>query len=342
MTTNPTKPPKKTQARHMRENSRKETVAVENKHAAEGSESASSATSSVYRRDLHSSLVRFNSREGRTLFAKAMAGGWLDGSYWSLAENYSTQSDPSFCSLTTLSMVLNSLAVDPQRKAWPNHTIHGEDIPWRWFTEESLVSCCGYHQSLTDIRTQGMSFRDLAKLAACNNVHVDRVDGLNRLPDIGFPWGLNCTTGADPAVKIPGNDQFSGFGCEHLRYTNGELLQCMSEEQFRHDLRQVCGRDPRQSDSEWHEEGGSTARMIVSFSREVLQQTGTGHFSPIGALEPESDMVLVMDVARFKYSPFWVPTEMLFKALCTVDETTNEPRGYMVLRKDDSNLAAAA
>ena len=89
---------------------------------------------------------------GRDLFAKAMQGGWLDGSYWSLAENYSTQTDPSYCSLTTLSMVLNSLDVDPQRRAWPDHAVHGEKIPWRWFTEESLVSCCGRHKSLREYR----------------------------------------------------------------------------------------------------------------------------------------------------------------------------------------------
>ena len=29
-------------------------------------------------------------------------------------------------------------------------------------------------------------------------------------------------------------------------------------------------------------------------------QTGDGHFSPIGGYDPENDLLLIMDVARFK------------------------------------------
>lgn len=40
--------------------------------------------------------------------------------------------------------------------------------------------------------------------------------------------------------------------------------------------------------------------MAFSYSRRTLGQTGDGHFSPIGALCEEEDMVLILDVARFK------------------------------------------
>jgi glutathione gamma-glutamylcysteinyltransferase len=39
--------------------------------------------------------------------------------------------------------------------------------------------------------------------------------------------------------------------------------------------------------------------MVVSYSRKTLQQTGDGHFSPIGAYNPETQHALVLDVARF-------------------------------------------
>lgn len=56
-------------------------------------------------------------------------------------------------------------------------------------------------------------------------------------------------------------------------------------------------------------------------------QTGTGHFSPVGGYHAESDMVLILDVARFKYPPHWVPLPLLWEAMNTTDEKTGQQRG---------------
>jgi glutathione gamma-glutamylcysteinyltransferase len=40
--------------------------------------------------------------------------------------------------------------------------------------------------------------------------------------------------------------------------------------------------------------------MVTSYSRKVLGQTGDGHFSPVGGYCAQEDMVLILDVARFK------------------------------------------
>eukprot|EP00030_Apusomonadida_sp_AF-17_P000580 a175122_138.p1 GENE.a175122_138~~a175122_138.p1 ORF type:complete len:525 (-),score=170.84 a175122_138:37-1569(-) len=71
--------------------------------------------------------------------------------------------------------------------------------------------------------------------------------------------------------------------------------------------------------------------LIVSYDRQVLGQTGSGHFSPIGGYSRAHDMVLVLDVARFKYPPHWVPTATLFEAMRTLDPTTGRARGFVVL-----------
>ena len=39
--------------------------------------------------------------------------------------------------------------------------------------------------------------------------------------------------------------------------------------------------------------------MALSYSRKVLGQTGTGHFSPVGAYSEQDDKVLILDVARW-------------------------------------------
>lgn len=75
--------------------------------------------------------------------------------------------------------------------------------------------------------------------------------------------------------------------------------------------------------------------LAVSYSRKVLNQTGDGHWSPIGGYDPASDMVLILDQARFKYNAHWVPLTELYKAMDTVDQDTSKKRGYFELSAAD-------
>ena len=59
--------------------------------------------------------------------------------------------------------------------------------------------------------------------------------------------------------------------------------------------------------------------LVATYSRGVLKQTGTGHFSPIAGYHPGSDRVLILDTARFKYPPHWVQLSLLFEAMTKVD-----------------------
>ena len=71
--------------------------------------------------------------------------------------------------------------------------------------------------------------------------------------------------------------------------------------------------------------------VVVNFLRRPLQQQGGGHFCPLGAYHPGSDRFLVMDVARYKYPPFWVASGRLFAAMQTPDSTSGKNRGYLLL-----------
>src|SRR6185295_1947729 len=73
------------------------------------------------------------------------------------------------------------------------------------------------------------------------------------------------------------------------------------------------------SDAEaWRSSLISAARgdavVIASYDRASLDQTGSGHFSPIGGYHAARDLVLVLDVARFKYPPHWISAERLWQA----------------------------
>lgn len=71
--------------------------------------------------------------------------------------------------------------------------------------------------------------------------------------------------------------------------------------------------------------------VIANYDRSVLGQSGTGHFSPLAAVHVASDRVLVLDVARFKYPPHWVPIPLLWQAMASVDGDAGQARGYLVL-----------
>lgn len=43
---------------------------------------------------------------------------------------------------------------------------------------------------------------------------------------------------------------------------------------------------------------GGHAHVVVSYCRKVLNQSGCGHFSPIGAYHAGQDMALILDVVR--------------------------------------------
>src|SRR5690606_8976967 len=61
--------------------------------------------------------------------------------------------------------------------------------------------------------------------------------------------------------------------------------------------------------------------------------TGGGHFSPVGGFHAASDHALILDVARFKYPPHWVPVPALYAAMEASDEATARPRGWIALRR---------
>lgn len=81
--------------------------------------------------------------------------------------------------------------------------------------------------------------------------------------------------------------------------------------------------------------------VIASYSRNELEQTGGGHFSPIGGYHPGRDLALLMDVARFKYPPHWVPLEDLHRAMLGVDPITGRGRGWVVLRLNEAPSSLA-
>jgi len=69
--------------------------------------------------------------------------------------------------------------------------------------------------------------------------------------------------------------------------------------------------------------------IIVNYDRISVGQKGGGHFSPVAAYHKASDSVLVLDVARYKYPPAWIPLETLFESMSTLDSSSEKSRGWI-------------
>jgi len=102
--------------------------------------------------------VDFASPEGKRLFAEALAAGTMEG-FFPLVSCFQTQSEPAFCGLASLAVVLNALAIDPGRR-WKG--------PWRWF-DESMLDCC---EPLDKVKAEGITFAKVACLARCSGADV--------------------------------------------------------------------------------------------------------------------------------------------------------------------------
>lgn len=74
-------------------------------------------------------------------------------------------------------------------------------------------------------------------------------------------------------------------------------------------------------------------RLVCSYNRSTLQQTGTGHFSPIAGYHADQDLVLILDVARFKYPAHWISIELLWQSMNTIDPATGKSRGFYLISK---------
>ncbi|KAL9676458.1 hypothetical protein QQ045_004672 [Rhodiola kirilowii] len=217
------------------------------------------AMAGLYRRVLPSPpAVDFASTQGKELFLEGIQRGSME-SFYKLISYFQTQSEPAYCGLASLSMVLNALAIDPGRK-WKG--------PWRWF-DESMLDCC---EPLDKVKATGISFSKLVCLAQCAGAKVEafRTDQSNI-------------------------DEFRKY-----------VMKCSTSDD---------------------------GHVISSYHRETFKQTGTGHFSPIGGYHAEKDMALILDVARFKYPPHWVPLPLLWEAMDNVDDASGQRRGFMVVSR---------
>lgn len=56
-----------------------------------------------------------------------------------------------------------------------------------------------------------------------------------------------------------------------------------------------------------------------------------GHWVSVGAFDAGTDRVLIFDPDREDYEPYWIPMETLAAAMATLDKSSNQNRGYVII-----------
>jgi glutathione gamma-glutamylcysteinyltransferase len=254
-----------------------------------------------HKRELPSAQIQFSSKQGKEIFQEALLSG-MANAYFPLSEQFLSQSDPAFCGIAALIMILNAMGIDPN-VVWKG--------PWRWYgSEEMILQKCRIDPER--VRRAGILMEEFLSLARCQGLRVD--------------------------MKRP------------CAPSQGDALNpCHTISNFRKDIINSTMNPPSSSESDGDGDvENDGAFLVVAYSRKILGQTGSGHFSPVAAYSKETDQVLILDVARFKYPPYWVSVELLYEALRPEDVVTNKSRGWFMMyppsngKKVASTCTAAA
>lgn len=73
--------------------------------------------------------------------------------------------------------------------------------------------------------------------------------------------------------------------------------------------------------------------VLANYFRGTFGQVGGGHWSALAAYDAQTDSVLILDVAKYKYPPSWVSISLLRQSIATLDTTSGKPRGLVFVSR---------
>ncbi|GMH66772.1 hypothetical protein TrST_g7482 [Triparma strigata] len=270
---------------------------------------------SFHGRKLPKNLTPLNSPAGRNIFKRSLVTSENMNIYFPLTSQFLTQSEPAYCGITSMAMGLNALGVDPTTFRWKGG--------WRWFTEDVFLEQFKALGDIEDIKREGITMDDFYRLGKNYGLELSMIrpdevmsaDSSNSGLD-DFRSSIISSVVGGP-VPPPDTSVSSENDCSCDNCTSSTPSDSFGS------LSPDCT----------IETTPQATVMVVSFSRASLGQTGDGHFSPIGGYDSATDRALVLDVARFKYPPYWVGVSDLWEAMKPVDSATGMSRGYFLMKR---------
>ena len=262
-----------------------------------------------------SPLIYLNNPEAASML---MSASGYNSHFFAYTTGLDVQLNQAYCAVASSVALLNSLRLthnpEPTYFAKPNFlSTDGIDLPldplydpYHYATQTDVFNFCTQQQVIFNVRssiTSTLIDRDMITMQMGGTYPV--------LPTMKESYSSNVEDGI---LTLP-------YGLS-LKQTTALLICHLSQEEWDVEMHEA---DPSQTPYGEMKEiilkslSNPNSRVLVNYHRTWLGQVGGGHFSPLGAYDPASDSMLIMDVAKYKYPPVWAKTSQLYHSLSTID-----------------------
>lgn len=273
-------------------------------------------------------IILFSSYKSNTLLKECLDFNY-SASFFRVSENLVTQNFPTYCALSNLVVILNSLNLDPKNR-WKGI--------WRWYNEETLHCINRLY-----IDKHGLNLEEFNAIGKCNGLFnmYFRPDPHESETKRILETILKSYKSKNYTEALSLNPYNSYFN-DTINYSNKAIehdnnsFYCIENEDHslikdRNNYKQsnfylfslyleLCCR-------------AENLYCLISYSRKYLKQTGEGHFGILSTYHPIKKLVLLMEVARFKYDSIWIKIEKAYHSLFPIDSDTKLSRGYLICGK---------
>ena len=259
--------------------------------------------------------INFKSNESKRLLQESLQSNTANP-FFELSDQFTTQTYGSYCGPTNISIILNSMGIDPKSVLFRN---------WRWYNEKNIHGC-----DIESVHNHGMPITDLKYILDCNKLKTrlyrPMCDNNSHYP---YNIDINSLFDKNKYKKLLLYEDLSKFKYSTIKesYLNKAIEKGENYIYFNlvnEDFFKICVLSSTLYNNFY---------ILCNIHRSQLGQEGGGHFMPVMAYNIQNDYVLTFDCARFKYNSRWQKINILFNALNGIDRVTNNTRGYIIIEK---------
>ena len=263
--------------------------------------------------------INYHSEDSKKLFLESLQNN-LANPFFELSDQFTTQTYGSYCGPTNISIILNSMGIDPNSIIFRN---------WRYYNESNIHAC-----NLESVHDHGMPITDLKFILEKNNVKTSLYRPIceNNIKSINqnIVIDINSLNDQNKFKTLLLYENISKFKYSTIKpiylknaIENGENIiyyNLVNEEFFRICILSSCLYN--------------NFYILCNIHRMQLGQEGGGHYLPVMAYNIKYDYALIFDCARYKYNSRWHKVKILFEAQTKKDSITNLSRGFVIAIKN--------
>ena len=269
----------------------------------------------VYKAKEPSEGINFKSDESKKLLLESIETNSANP-FFELSDQFNTQTYGSYCGPTNISIILNSMGVDPHSTLFRN---------WRWYDEKNIHGC-----DIESVHNHGMPITDLKYILECNKIKTKLYRPICENNSCYSSYiDIKSLFDKKNYEKQLLFEDFSKFNWSTIKESylkravekgeNFSFFNLVNEEFFR-----ICVLASTLFNDFY---------ILCNIHRTQLGQEGGGHYLPVMAYHIKKDYVLIFDCARYKYNSRWQKVNILFNAQNGKDRVTNNTRGFIIAEK---------